>query len=56
MTHSWANIWRLDPNHPTLPPFSIMITDSNNNRFVAKNVIPPNWKNEAVYTATLVRA
>jgi Expansin C-terminal domain len=56
MTHSWSTIWRLDPNHPTMPPFSIQITDSKNNRFVAKNVIPTNWKSNTVYRATLVRA
>jgi Expansin C-terminal domain len=56
MTHSWGTIWRLDPNHPTLPPFSIQITDSKNNKLVAKDVIPPNWKPNTVYTASLAKA
>jgi Expansin C-terminal domain len=56
MTHSWGTIWRLDPNHPTLPPFSIQITDSKNNKLVASDVIPPNWKPNTVYTATLAKA
>lgn len=54
MTHSWANIWRLDPNHPTLPPFSFQITDSKGKKIVVKDVIPPNWKPNTVYTGTIV--
>ncbi|KAJ4777734.1 Expansin B1 [Rhynchospora pubera] len=48
--------WRFDPQDPTMPPFSIQITDNQNNKFVAKDVIPPNWKPNTVYTANLVQA
>ncbi|KAJ4777733.1 Expansin B1 [Rhynchospora pubera] len=55
-THNFGTVWRFDPKDPTMPPFSIQITDSQNNKFVAKDVIPPNWKPNTVYTANLVRA
>ncbi|KAF3321233.1 expansin-B4-like protein [Carex littledalei] len=53
MTHNVGTIWRLDPNHPTLPPFSFQITDSKGKKFVVKDVIPPNWKPNTVYTGTI---
>ncbi|KAJ3689860.1 hypothetical protein LUZ61_019024 [Rhynchospora tenuis] len=56
LTHNYANVWRFDPKDPTMPPFSIKITDSQNNNFVANDVIPPNWKPNSVYTANLVQA
>ncbi|KAJ4774027.1 Expansin B1 [Rhynchospora pubera] len=53
LQHNYATVWRYDPKDPTLPPFSIQITDKTGSKLVAKDVIPPNWKIGAVYNANL---
>ncbi|KAJ3681855.1 hypothetical protein LUZ60_014428 [Juncus effusus] len=53
MRESWGAVWRMDSTHPMMPPFSIRITDDKNRKLVAKDVIPPNWKPNAVYRSVI---
>ncbi|KAJ4803058.1 Expansin B1 [Rhynchospora pubera] len=53
LTHNFGTVWNYDPKEPTLPPFSIQITDKQGSKLVAKDVIPPNWKIDAVYHGNL---
>ena len=54
MHHSWGAVWRIiDPHRPLKGPFSIRLTSQSGKELVASDVIPEDWKPDAVYQSNI---
>ncbi|XP_044973389.1 expansin-B7-like [Hordeum vulgare subsp. vulgare] len=51
MRHSWGSIWRMDTRRPLRGPFSLRVTNGSGRSLVADQVIPADWKPQAVYSS-----
>ncbi|AQL05726.1 beta expansin1 [Zea mays] len=46
-------IWRMDTAKALKGPFSIRLTSESGKKVIAKDVIPANWRPDAVYTSNV---
>jgi len=53
MKLSWGAIWRMDTAKALKGPFSIRLTSESGKKVIAKDVIPANWRPDAVYTSNV---
>ncbi|XP_066345821.1 expansin-B1-like [Miscanthus floridulus] len=54
MHHSWGAVWKImDPHRPLKGPFSIRLTSQSGKELVATDVIPEDWKPDAVYQSNI---
>jgi hypothetical protein len=53
MKLSWGAIWRMDTAKALKGPFSIRLTSESGKKVIAKDIIPANWRPDAVYTSNV---
>ncbi|KAG8045256.1 hypothetical protein GUJ93_ZPchr0008g11890 [Zizania palustris] len=53
LKESWGAIWRLDTPKPLKGPFSIRIATESGTKLVADDIIPSDWKPDALYKSDI---
>uniref|UniRef100_A0A0D9VND4 Expansin-like EG45 domain-containing protein n=1 Tax=Leersia perrieri TaxID=77586 RepID=A0A0D9VND4_9ORYZ len=53
LKESWGAIWRLDTPKPLKGPFTIRITTESGEKLIAEDIIPNDWKADALYKSEL---
>lgn len=53
LNESWGAIWRIDTPKPLKGPFSLRVTTESDQKLVANDIIPNNWKADALYKSEI---